>query len=89
MGFGGIWRVLIKNCLSFTKFSMLINGSSFGFFESEIGLHQGDPRSFSFSLCVGEPDSKQYVLESPRSGMDQRLLSGKWRSNGQSLTVYG
>ncbi|XP_026444566.1 uncharacterized protein LOC113344892 [Papaver somniferum] len=45
MGFGGVWREWIINCLTFSKFSVLINGSSYGYFGSEKGLRQGDPLS--------------------------------------------
>ena len=45
MGFGAKWVKWIKRCISTTSFSMLINGSPTGFFNSSRGLRQGDPLS--------------------------------------------
>ena len=54
MGFGLKWRDWIKECVSTTTYSILINGSPKGFFPVERGLHQGDPLSpFRFAI-VGE-----------------------------------
>jgi hypothetical protein len=43
MGFGHKWRKWISACISMARFSILINGSSHGFFGSSRGLRQGDP----------------------------------------------
>ena len=45
MGFGENWMKWIEWCISTVKFSVLINGSPFVFFQSSRGLRQGDPLS--------------------------------------------
>ena len=41
-GFSGKWRRWISFCLSTVCYSILINGTPHGFFESSRGLRQGD-----------------------------------------------
>ena len=43
MGFEDKWVRWIKWCILTASFSMLINGSPTGFFNSSSGLRQGDP----------------------------------------------
>ncbi|RVW89897.1 Transposon TX1 uncharacterized 149 kDa protein [Vitis vinifera] len=43
--FGVKWLRWIKWCLSATRFSVLVNGTPSGFFQSSMGLRQGDPLS--------------------------------------------
>ena len=44
-GFWGEWIGWIKWCISSASFSVLVNGTSIGFFQSSRGLRQGDPLS--------------------------------------------
>ena len=44
-GFSAKWRQWIFFCISTVCFSILINGSPCGFFESSKGLREGDPLS--------------------------------------------
>lgn len=44
-GFRPKFRDLVLECISTTKFSILLNGSPFGYFSPGRGLRQGDPMS--------------------------------------------
>ena len=54
MGFGPKWISWMRACISTVRFSVIVNGSPTGFFDSSRGLRQGDPLSPLLFLLIME-----------------------------------
>lgn len=57
-GFSEKWRRWISFCISFIRFSILVNGSPCGFFQSSWGIRQEDPLSRLLFVLVMEALSR-------------------------------
>jgi len=83
--FGEKWVSRISHCVSSVCFSVLVNSSSAGFFNSSRGLRQGDPLSPLLIIVVMEALSKMLFVT-----VDSGRLSGfsmGSASRGQHLTL--
>ena len=54
MGFGNKWISWVRACVSTVCYSVIVNGSPTGFFDSSRGLRQGDPLSPLLFLVIME-----------------------------------
>ena len=54
MGFGSEWIRWMQACTYTVRFSVIVNGSPTGFFDSSRGLRQGDPLSPLLFLLIME-----------------------------------
>jgi exonuclease III len=70
-GFGERWREWIEWCISTVRFSIIVNGSPEGFFNSSRGIRQGDPLSPLLFVLVMEALSRMV-----NATVEQGLISG-------------
>jgi hypothetical protein len=82
-GFGQKWCSWIGFCISTASFSVLINGSPAGFFNSSRGVRQGDPLSPFLFVIVMEAFSRMV-----KASVDQGLFSGFVVGNRGSEQVH-
>ena len=78
MGFGNRWLSWMKWCISTASFSVLINGSPIGFFQSSRGLRQGDPLS-PYLFVIGMEALSCLI----NRAVDGNYLSGIRVANGR------
>jgi hypothetical protein len=65
-GFGEKWVSWIAHYISLVCFSILVNGSPFGFFSSSCGLRHGDPLSLLLFVVVKEALNKMFYVSVER-----------------------
>lgn len=66
-GFSQLWRNLVMQCVSTVSFSVLLDGSPFGFFKPSRGLRQGNPLS-AFLFILGMEVLSCLVLRGESEG---------------------
>jgi len=85
MGFGLKWREWIVACISTVCYSVLVNGSSAGFFGSSYGLRQGDPLSPLLFLLIMEVLSR-ILKKTEDSGLLRGFHVGPVNSSGVRIS---
>jgi len=75
MGFGRKWINWIRFCISSLKFSLIINGNTEGFFQSQRGLRQRDPFS-PFLLILTMEGLNHMTRRSKTNGCFQAQTQG-------------
>lgn len=83
MGFGTKWRGWIRECVTTTHFSVLINGAPKGFFQAQSGLLQGDPLSPLLFAIVGEALSR--MIDAARNA---NLITGFCSARGALVITH-
>uniref|UniRef100_A0A2N9FC99 Reverse transcriptase domain-containing protein n=1 Tax=Fagus sylvatica TaxID=28930 RepID=A0A2N9FC99_FAGSY len=71
MGFGCKWISWMRACTSSVRFSVIVNGSPTGFFDSSRGLRQGDPLSPLLFLMIVEVLSRML-----RNAVERGFIKG-------------
>lgn len=54
LGFANKFVALVHVCVSSAQFSVLLNGSPFGYFKSEKGIRHGDPMSPALFTIISD-----------------------------------
>ena len=76
-----LWRRWLKTCVTTVHFSVLVNGSPTGFFDSSRGLRQGDPLFFLLFLLIMEVLSR-ILKKIEEGGLIQGFCVGPINSTG-------
>ena len=83
-GFSDKWRQWVFTCISRARFSILVNGSSKGFFPSTRGLRKGDPLSPLLVLIIMEALSRMLEKAVEKGYISGILVS---KPNGSELMI--
>lgn len=81
-GFGAKIVSLIKACISTAQFSILLNGSPYGYFKAHRGLRQGDPMSPALFTILSDLLSRM-LAEAVQLG---KLMGVKISRNSPSVS---
>ena len=76
-----LWRRWLKTCVTTVHFSVLVNGSPTGFFDSSRGLRQGDPLFSLLFLLIMEVLSR-ILKKIEEGGLIQGFRVGPINSTG-------